>query len=67
VTIIEFRDWLVSELVEARRECEVDDEMWSDLAVGQDTEEAEQSGLLAGRRDTLEEVLDKFVKEVVTK
>jgi hypothetical protein len=43
---------------EAARERDEDEAHWADLACGQDTEEAEESGRLLGRAEALLDVLE---------
>jgi hypothetical protein len=44
-------------IAEARRDVREDDDYWARLACGQDTEEAEESGRLAGYAEGLEAAL----------
>lgn len=52
-------------LVAARKDVREDEERWAELACGQDTEEAEESGRLIGHAEGLQAALD-LVKQSET-
>lgn len=54
---------LQEEIESARRDVRTDSDHWEELACGQDTEEAEESGRLIGYQEGLEEALRLYKED----